>query len=108
MIYILFFLLGWGITSTIINGSIFDRPRNYLIVRSPILGKLFSCVRCLGFWAGVFIFFPGVHFGIVPPIFPQEVPYLISFLSMPIFQSNFGVVMESFLIFLVKGTRNNI
>lgn len=108
MIYILFFFLGWGITSTVINGSIFDPIRNYLIVKYPIIGKLFSCVRCLGFWVGAIIFIPLVHFGIIPPIFPMEVPYIISILSMPILQSNFGVVMESFLIFLVKGTRNNI
>jgi hypothetical protein len=49
-----------------------------------------------------------IWLGVVPPIFPPEVPYVVSIFSMPIFQSNFGVVMESFVIFLVKGTRNNI
>lgn len=108
MTYILLFLLGWGITSTIVNGSIFNGIRNFLIVRSPILGKLFSCIRCLGFWVGSFMLIPLVHLGILPPIFPTEIPYVISIFSMPIFQSNFGVVMESFLIFLVKGTKSNI
>ena len=108
MTYILLFLLGWGITSTIVNGSIFNGIRNYFIVKSPILGKLFSCVRCLGFWVGAFIFIPLVHLDIVPPIFPPEIPYVISLFSMPILQSNFGVVTESFLIFLVKGTKSNI
>jgi hypothetical protein len=108
MTYILLFLLGWGITSTIVNGSIFNGIRNYFTVKSPILGKLFSCVRCLGFWVGAFIFIPLVHIGIVPPIFPKGIPYFISLCSMPIFQSNFGIVMESFLIFLIKGTKSNI
>jgi hypothetical protein len=108
MTYVLFLFLGWGITSTVVNGSIFDRIRNYLIVKSPLLGKLFSCIRCLGFWVGTFMFIPLFYLGVLPPIFPPEVPYFVSLLSMPIFQSNFGVVMESFLIFLVKGTRNNI
>lgn len=108
MIYILFFFLGWGITSTVINGSIFDKIRNYFIVNYPLIGKLFSCVRCLGFWVGAFMFIPLVYLGVIPPIFPPEVPYVVSIFSMPIFQSNFGVVMESFVIFLVKGTRNNI
>jgi hypothetical protein len=108
MTYILFFILGWGITSTVINGSIFDKIRNYFIIKYPLIGKLFSCIRCLGFWVGTFMFTPLVHYGVIPPIFPSEVPYLVSLFAMPIFQSNFGVVMESFLIFLVKGTRNNI
>lgn len=104
--YILLFLLGWGITSTIINGSIFDGIRKYLIVKIPLLGKLFSCVRCLGFWVGASIFIPLLNFSIIPPIFPSEIPVWISFAAMPIFQSNFGVIIESFLIFLVKGTKN--
>jgi hypothetical protein len=108
MTYILLFLLGWGITSTIINGSIFDGIRNYFMVKSPMLGKLFSCIRCLGFWIGFVIFIPLTHFSIIPPIFPEGIPYFISLFSMPIFQSNFGVIVESFLIFLVKGTKSNI
>jgi hypothetical protein len=108
MTYILLFLLGWGITSTIVNGSIFNGIRNYFIIKIPILGKLFSCIRCLGFWVGFSIFIPLIHFNIIPPIFPDEIPYFISIFSMPIFQSNFGVVVESFIIFLVKGTKNNI
>jgi hypothetical protein len=108
MTYILLFLLGWGITSTIVNGSIFNGIRNYFLVRFPLLGKLFSCIRCLGFWVGASIFIPLIFLNIIPPIFPTEIPYFISILSMPILQSNFGVVVESFLIFLVKGTKSNI
>ena len=108
MTYILLFLLGWGITSTIVNGSIFNGIRNYLLIKSTLLGKLFSCIRCLGFWVGFAIYIPLIHFNFLFPIFPEEIPYFISIFSMPILQSNFGVVMESFLIFLVKGTKSNI
>jgi hypothetical protein len=106
--YILLFLLGWGITSTVINGSIFDGIRKYFLVKIPLFGKLFSCIRCLGFWIGFSIFIPLLIFSIIPPIFPSQIPVWISFVAMPIFQSNFGVIVESLVIFLVKGTKSNI
>jgi hypothetical protein len=108
MDYIIFLFLGWGITSTVVNGSIFDKLRNYFIVKFPFYSKLLYCVRCLGFWVGAFIFTPLVQLEILDPIFSNSVPYWISILAMPVLQSNFGVIVESFLVFLVKGTKNNI
>ena len=108
MNYILFFALGWAVTSTIVNGSIFDKIRNYFLVKYPILGKLFSCIRCLGFWIGASIFIPLTLLGYLNPLFGGEIPLWISLLSMPFLQSNFGVLMESFLIYLLKGTKSNM
>lgn len=108
MDYILFFAIGWSVTSTLINGSIFDKMRNYLLVKYPLLGKLFSCVRCLGFWVGAFIFIPLILLGYLNPIFGENIPLWVSILSMPFFQSNFGILMESFLIYLLKGTKSRI
>jgi hypothetical protein len=105
---ILLLLLGWGITSTVINGSIFDPIRNYFLVKSPILGKLLVCVRCLGFWVGTVIFIPLLAIGIVDFSSYSNLPFWFWIISMPIFQSNFGVLMESFLIYLLKGTKSNI
>ena len=42
MVYILFFFLGWGITSTVINGSIFDKIRNYDFEDSRFRSKKFK------------------------------------------------------------------
>jgi len=108
MDYILLFALGWAVTSTVVNGSIFNGIRNYFLVKKPMIGKLFSCVRCLGFWVGVFIFTPMVIIGNLEPIFGDNIPFWVSLLSMPFFQSNFGVLMESFLVYLLKGSKSNI
>lgn len=52
---LLYLIIGWSITSILVNGSIFDPLRIYLIVKRPWLGKLFSCMQCSGFWVGIFL-----------------------------------------------------
>lgn len=47
--------IGWGITNLLVNGSIFDDIRNYLLVMHPKLGKLLTCMQCSGFWVGVLL-----------------------------------------------------
>lgn len=53
MEYLIFILVGWGITDFLVSGSILDRIRIYFLVKVPLMGKLLSCVRCSGFWVGV-------------------------------------------------------
>ena len=100
---ILYLFLGWSLTSILVNGSIFDPLRNYLLVMYPFFGKLLSCIQCTGLWVGVIIFVPLLAVG--------EVPYISSYgwfgyIAYPIIQSGVSVLIESFIIYLVKGSRN--
>lgn len=51
----IYILVGWGITDILVNGSILNGVRNFCLVRIPILGKLFSCIQCSGFWVGILL-----------------------------------------------------
>ena len=53
MDYLIYILIGWGITDFLVNGSILDQTRVYFLVKAPLLAKLLTCIRCSGFWAGV-------------------------------------------------------
>ena len=53
MDYLIYILIGWGITDFLVNGSILDQIRVYFLVKSPMLAKLLTCIRCSGFWVGV-------------------------------------------------------
>jgi len=53
MDYLIYILVGWGITDILVNGSILQEIRNYFLVQLPFFGKLFTCVQCSGFWVGV-------------------------------------------------------
>lgn len=46
-----FILSAFGITQILIYGSIFDSIRP----TKGMLGKLFKCPMCLGFWVGIFL-----------------------------------------------------
>jgi hypothetical protein len=50
-----FILIAWSITSILVNGTIFDRLRIYLLIKAPMLHKLFSCMQCSGFWVGIIL-----------------------------------------------------
>lgn len=101
---ILYLFLGWSLTSILVNGSIFDPLRNYLLVMYPFFGKLLSCIQCTGVWVGIIIFIPLLAVG--------EVPYIttykwVGYIAYPIIQSGVSVLIESFIIYLVKGSRNS-
>jgi len=104
--FLVFLFLGWSISSTLVNGSIFDSFRNWLLVFYPIFGKLLSCVRCSSFWIGLclFTFLAAERIFILFPEVPQNSInyFLLNYLSLPFIQSGFSVAFESFVIFLVK------
>jgi hypothetical protein len=60
---LLFILAGVGITNLVVNASLLDYPRDFIIERSNILGKLITCMMCSGFWVGLLI---GIFIGINP------------------------------------------
>jgi hypothetical protein len=51
-----FCLAAYGITQMLVYGSIFDRARP----TTGLLGALFRCPMCVGFWTGVFLY--GVNY----------------------------------------------
>jgi len=55
MDYLIYILVGWGITDILVNGSILQGIRNYFLVQLPFLGKLFTCIQCSGFWVGILL-----------------------------------------------------
>ena len=99
-IILLFLFIGWTFATTIVNGGIFDRIRNWLLVKAPIVGKLFSCIRCLSFWTGLFIFGMLTEYGHIKGIF--TLPLYFNFIIYPFIQSGVSVIVESFVIFLRK------
>jgi hypothetical protein len=102
MDFIILLFAAWSITSIFVNGSIFDRFRTYLIVKHPFLGKLFSCTMCLGFWVGLVLYPPLFYFNYLPSIFSNDIPFFFNYFLFPFIQSGFGVLVESFVIYLVR------
>lgn len=92
----------WSVTSIVVNGSIFDGVRNYFLVKSPFFGKLLSCVMCLSVWVGTLIFIPALWFDVAIPLSPGSLPDWANYFIFPIITSGFSVLLESFIIFLVK------
>jgi hypothetical protein len=106
-------IIGWSITSILVNGSIFDPLRNYLIVKTPFFAKLMTCVQCSGFWVGAFI---GIltSSGILENPFSSiiyifsEYFYQINLLMWAFWNSGISVLLNSLLIFLLNPNRNEI
>ena len=53
----IFILACWGLTHLIVSGKILERPRNWLIIKSPFLEGLLTCYQCTGFWTGIILAF---------------------------------------------------
>jgi hypothetical protein len=70
--FLLFLFVGVGITNIVVNASILDYPRDFIIERSSFFGKLVTCMLCSGFWVGMilWIFNPYIFltYGILAPI----------------------------------------
>lgn len=63
MFFLLFLLAGIGITNLVVNATLLEKPRNFLIANSYFFGMLVSCMMCTGFWVG---FILGIHAHINP------------------------------------------
>jgi hypothetical protein len=48
-------LMGYGMTSILVWGSIFEKQRDWLRRHSKFFGDLISCVLCTGTWVGFFL-----------------------------------------------------
>ncbi len=72
-------------------------------MKHPFFGKLVSCIQCTGLWAGAIIFIPLLALGEVPYISSYQ---WVGYVAYPIIQSGFAVMLESLVIYLVKGSRS--
>lgn len=97
---IIMLLFGFSVTTTVVNGSIFDNLRNWALVKLPFIGKLLTCIMCFGFWIGVLIFYPLNFMGFLEPI--GEMPMWFNYIFYPFIQSSTGMVLESVIIFFRK------
>jgi hypothetical protein len=107
MNFLIYILIGWGITDILVNGSIFNEIRNYFLVKFPSIGKLFSCVQCSGFWVGILM---GILFYsdfIFPPF---EKSHFISdiFISGALISGSCVIINATIFFFIQKGNRYKI
>jgi len=106
MDYLIYILVGWGITGILVNGSIFSSIRNYFIVKVPFLGKLFTCVQCSGFWVGILMGILSSLEIISSPLwdYPKgTVQVLVSGFLI----SGASVIINSIVFFLLTSNRKN-
>jgi len=107
LLFLLF--IGWCITSGIVNGTLIDPIRNWALVKAPFISKLFTCIRCLGFWVGFFLFGLLTLRGIIGPVIPGlATGCYVNYLVFPFIQSGFGIIVESVVIFLMRDRRIEI
>lgn len=108
-----YLIIGWSITSILVNGSIFDPLRIYLLVKKPILHKLFSCMQCSGFWVGIIIGIlsvSGLIYNPLDSLFSIQNPWLchiISVVSYGFLNSGISVLVNSLVVFFFSFDRNS-
>lgn len=94
-----YLFLAWSLTNAVVNGSILDPIRDYFLVKVSLVGKLLSCVMCVGFWSGfilALLFNPGMDL-----VNFLDSKYL-SYLAYGFISSGFSVLMNSFIVFMLK------
>lgn len=47
--------IAYGITTILVYGSIFEKPRDWIKRNSKFFGSLISCVLCTSTWVGFFM-----------------------------------------------------
>jgi len=108
MHYLIYILIGWGITDVLVNGSILNEIRCYFLVKFPLIAKLLTCIRCSGFWVGILM-------GLIFYFTSGEVLFL-DFLELPVFPvlasgfliSGSSVIINALMIsLLTKNFKNN-
>jgi len=54
---ILWAVLAYGMSTIIVYGHIFDKPRDWLISKSAFWGDFITCMLCVPTWVGFFLSF---------------------------------------------------
>jgi MFS family permease len=52
---VLWAFLGYGMTTILVYGSIFDNQRNWIKKHSNFFGTLIGCMMCTSTWVGFFL-----------------------------------------------------
>ena len=52
---ILWSFIAYGMTTIIVYGAIFEKPRNWIKINYSFLGELISCPLCTSTWVGFFL-----------------------------------------------------
>jgi len=104
--YLIYILVGWGLTGILVNGSILSSVRNFLLVKVPFLGKLFTCVQCSGFWVG---FLMGILslLGIISFPFWDCSNWIVQVLGSGFLISGCSVIINAVVFFLLTSNRKN-
>ena len=93
--FILFLLIGVGITNIVVNASILEPFRDFITKKSTLFGKLISCMLCTGFWVGILLWLvdPKIFesFSMLAPICAGAVISLLS---------SFYDILTDYLLFI--------
>lgn len=52
---LLWAFMGYGMSTILVYGSIFETPRNWLKKNSKFFGELIGCMMCTSTWVGFFM-----------------------------------------------------
>ena len=110
---LLLIIIGWSITNIIVNGSIFDEIRIYLMVKNQMFSKLLTCMQCSGFWVGIGLGILSALDHIVNPfcnlLNPGSILYLpLTILAWGFLNSGISVIINSFIVFLLNSFSSKI
>ena len=110
---LLLIIIGWSITNIIVNGSIFDEIRIYLMVKNQMFSKLLTCMQCSGFWVGIGLGILSALDHIVNPfcnlLNPGSILYLpLTILAWGLLNSGISVIINSFIVFLLNSFSSKI
>ena len=112
---LIYLLIGWSITSILVNGTIFDTLRIYLLVKAPTLHKLFSCMQCSGFWVGIVLGFLSISGIIYNPLLSmvnwayRDSIFVnsLNILAIGFLISGISVLLNSLVVFFFSFERNS-
>ena len=54
---LLWVIIAYGMSTIIVYGHIFDKPRDWVISKSAFWGGFFTCMLCIPTWVGFFLSF---------------------------------------------------
>jgi len=55
VIFLVWSFMAYGMSTILVYGSIFDKPRNWIKDNSLFFGALIECVLCTSTWIGFFL-----------------------------------------------------